>query len=77
VNAVNTAADASSPANALWASAPNFSDPKNAAGTSFPTTAMNAGAVSYAGGNAAHDNMMPSLAVTFIIACQGIYPFQA
>src|ERR1700739_1380711 len=35
---------------------------------------MNLGAVSTAGGGQPHNNMMPSLGLTFIIALQGIFP---
>jgi microcystin-dependent protein len=36
--------------------------------------AMNPLAVSITGGSQSHQNMMPSLAITFIIALQGIFP---
>jgi len=36
--------------------------------------AMAAGACGPAGGNQPHNNMMPSLCITFIIALQGIFP---
>ena len=35
---------------------------------------MNAGALSPAGGNAAHNNVMPTLTMNWIIALKGIYP---
>lgn len=35
---------------------------------------MNAAACGPAGGNLPHDNLMPSLCITFIIALQGIFP---
>jgi microcystin-dependent protein len=38
------------------------------------TGTMAANAVSAAGGSQPHENMQPYLAVTFIIALQGIYP---
>ena len=37
---------------------------------------MNAAVISVEGGNQPHDNMMPSLPVSFIIALEGIYPSQ-
>jgi microcystin-dependent protein len=37
---------------------------------------LNAAVVGSAGGSQPHDNMMPSLCVTFIIALEGIYPQQ-
>jgi microcystin-dependent protein len=44
--------------------------------TSPPTTliAIAPGAIGPAGGNLPHNNMMPSLCITFIIALQGIFP---
>ncbi len=36
--------------------------------------AMNAASVGAVGGNMAHNNMMPFLAISFIIAVNGIYP---
>jgi microcystin-dependent protein len=36
--------------------------------------AMAATAVGFAGGNTAHNNMMPSLVLNFCIALQGVYP---
>ena len=41
-----------------------------------PTVAMNANSVLPAGGNQPHDNMLPFLVVSFIIALSGIYPTQ-
>lgn len=38
------------------------------------TAAMNAAASGNAGGNLPHNNLQPYLAITFIIALQGIYP---
>lgn len=43
--------------------------------TSTPAT-MNANALTPAGGSQPHDNMMPYLAVNFIISLYGIYPQQ-
>ena len=37
---------------------------------------MNTGAIASSGNNAAHDNRMPYLAVTYIISLFGIYPSQ-
>ena len=42
----------------------------------FAGDTMNAGTVPPTGGNAAHDNMQPFLAVSFIIATEGLYPTQ-
>ena len=35
---------------------------------------MNTDLVTPVGGNQPHENMMPSLAINFIIATQGLYP---
>src|SRR5450759_4951663 len=60
-----------SPAGEVWAqwSSPQFSD-------QAPNAAMNAGAVSTVGGGQPHENMVPFLAVTFIISLFGIFPSQ-
>jgi len=39
-----------------------------------PPNAMNPGALATTGGSQPHDNVMPYLAVSFIIALQGIFP---
>lgn len=72
VSASSTAATSNSPNNAVWA---------NAVNTSYATSAANAvlapAAVSTAaGGGQAHQNCQPSVALTYIIALQGIYPTQ-
>ncbi|WP_312110760.1 phage tail protein [Brevibacillus reuszeri] len=60
-----------SPNNAVWAtsSLKNYSD-----GTSGSPVQMNVQSVSYVGGNQPHDNMMPSLTISFIISLYGAYP---
>ena len=40
-------------------------------------SAMNAGATGAGGGSQPHDNLMPYLAVNFIIALYGVYPSQS
>lgn len=59
-----------SPSNTFWA---GFGD---ALGYSkaLPSTTMAPQALSLTGGNQPHENMMPSQALTFIIALFGIYP---
>lgn len=62
----------SSPSGINWASSelPNYStETQN-------LVPMNAGAVASQGGGQPHDNVMPSLGVTFIISTYGIYPSQ-
>lgn len=44
--------------------------------TNAPSSPMNAAALASAGGNQPHDNMMPFLAVSFIISLFGIFPSQ-
>jgi microcystin-dependent protein len=61
------------PTNNVWAAKQVFEKP--AADT--PLVAMSAAAVISAGGNQSHDNLMPFMALTFIIATQGIFPSQA
>jgi len=63
----------------------NSADPKdhvpsNGGSTTTPyasgtaDTPMSAGAIAPAGGEQPHNNLMPYLTVTFIIATQGVYP---
>jgi microcystin-dependent protein len=68
--ATSAAGASASPANAVWAAAayPAFSDQQ------APNAAMSAQAISAAGGSQPHENMMPFLAINFIIATAGIYP---
>ena len=61
----------SSPAGNYWASQPSLL-PYGAA-TSINTT-LNASSISFTGGNQPHDNMVPFLAVTYIIALYGAMP---
>lgn len=59
--------ESAGPENAFWAK-------KNVQyASSNPTGAMNAKAITHTGGGRPHDNMMPFLAVSFIIATQGEY----
>jgi len=60
------------PANTVWAA--DGSRGVNLYATSTSTVAMSAQAVQLAGGNQPHNNVQPCLAVTLIIALQGIYP---
>ncbi|RNB79124.1 phage tail protein [Brevibacillus nitrificans] len=65
-------AGADTPAGNTWAKQPQ-------SGYSTSTTAltqMNATAVGVAGGSQPHNNMMPSLTISFIISLYGIYPNQ-
>lgn len=64
----NTATTQKSPVGSVWAT-----ETVNAYGTTV-TGAMNATAVTSAGGSQPHENMQPYLALNFCIALQGIYP---
>lgn len=59
-----------SPKDACWAA----SSAVSAYSTVTPTIKMAALAVTSTGANQPHDNLMPSLGLSFIIALQGIYP---
>jgi microcystin-dependent protein len=65
------AGDQPGPGGGFWASSilGQFS-------TSAPNGSMTGAAVLPAGGNQAHNNIMPYLAVNFIIALEGIFPSQ-
>lgn len=67
VNASDVAADARNPANAILAQNASYT-------TSAPNTTMSASSLTSVGGGQPHDNMQPFLAITFIIALEGIYP---
>ena len=60
------------PTGNLWAGSPN--NPYATPGTI--DTQMAPGALEPAGGGQPHDNMIPFLAINFIIALEGIYPSQ-
>lgn len=56
-----------SPENAVWAKNIQYS-------TQLPNSTMKATSISSVGGNAPHDNVMPFLTISYIIALYGIYP---
>lgn len=60
---------ANSPENAFWAA----SD-KNLYSDGASDVTLNAAAIGATGGSQPHDNMMPYLAVSFIISLSGVYP---
>lgn len=68
VAAINTNGTLASPVNAIWAK--NIT--QYAAAESNGT--MSPAAVTSAGGNQPHDNMMPYLPINFIIALDGFFP---
>lgn len=65
--------DQTLPSNMVWAGSAlqNYST-----GSGKTTVSMNSQAVSSVGGNQPHDNMMPSLTISFIISLYGVYPPQ-
>jgi len=58
----------------LTAGASRQQAPANYATQGTPAVQMNASAIGPAGGSLPHNNMSPFLAVTFIIALQGVFP---
>jgi microcystin-dependent protein len=69
-NAESGAGNNTSPANNFWAG----SSRRDLTYTPTPTSTMSPDAIRAAGNNQPHDNMQPYLAVSFIIALQGIFP---
>ncbi|HYN14460.1 MAG TPA: tail fiber protein [Terriglobales bacterium] len=70
-----TAGDSNNPI--LWAKTAGASrqqPPPNYATTGPASVPMNPQAIGVTGGNLPHNNMSPYLAVSFIIALQGVYP---
>lgn len=71
VNAVGDAGTQTSPQQAYWSNSNlvYYSD-----GTTGSEVKMNPQAISVAGGGQPHNNMMPSLGISFIISLNGTYP---
>jgi microcystin-dependent protein len=72
-----TGTAAASPANATFGTGARGRPPAYGNPTTpvvQPTVEMNPAMTAATGGNQAHDNMPPYLALTFIIALQGVYP---
>ena len=67
VRATGDAPNTSSPAGALPAMAPVYSDDDN-------RVSMSSSYMAPAGGNLPHNNLQPYLKINFIIALQGLYP---
>ncbi len=78
LNADKETATSASPANGLYMkghySAGATGGPVQAYSSQSPNATMNAGALSPAGGNLPHNNMMPYLALNFCIAVFGVFP---
>jgi microcystin-dependent protein len=71
LNAVASGGNQPGPGGGLLAA----SDQRNSQYSNSTTnTTMGPSAISFAGSNAAHNNVQPSLAVNFIIALFGVYP---
>jgi microcystin-dependent protein len=70
LQASTTVGDTPAASNTVFANAGNLYGPANNLTTLDPTT------VTSVGGSQPHTNMMPYLALTFIIALQGIFPSQ-
>ncbi len=68
----SSAGTQTSPANNVWAAASALPYSNNG-----PNAVMAPQAVQNAGGSQPHDNMLPFLAINFIIALYGIYPSQS
>lgn len=67
------AGDQTSPANTTWATVSSGRNPLPLYSPT-PNTTMNPQALGVAGGGQPHQNMPPFLAISFIIALQGIFP---
>ena len=69
--AFSTGGDQTTPQNGVWAGAAD-----SRYSTSAPSLAMKNTLVGATGGSQPHENMMPYLAISFIIALYGVYPTQ-
>lgn len=74
VNAYDAHGQSASPENAVWAQAGVSKVSTSMYSTNQPTQLMNPLAVGVNGGDQPHNNMPPYLALSFIIALQGIFP---
>lgn len=70
--AARTTQGVNTPAGNLWAASPTYTEYGPT-----PDSAMGGAALGSTGGSQPHDNMVPFLAINFIIALYGIYPTQA
>ena len=60
--------------NNYWADDAGVSSGTYHTGAGATLSNMNTGAIASAGGSQSHDNMQPYLAISFIIALQGVFP---
>ena len=72
VNCLSTVGNAGAPTAALWAALGRGRPASYSNAT--PNVAMNGQALANAGGGQPHNNLSPYVAVSFIIATQGIFP---
>jgi microcystin-dependent protein len=71
----STGSNQTTPVNNSWASGAKLGGGNLYVPTNQPTNVqMNPFGTSIAGGNQPHNNMMPFLGLTFIIALQGVFP---
>ena len=70
--AFSTGGNQTTPQNGVWAGSAD-----SRYSTSAPSLAMNNTLVGGAGGSQPHENMMPYLAISFIISLYGVYPTQS
>ncbi|HWJ95617.1 MAG TPA: tail fiber protein [Telluria sp.] len=68
-NATTGTAESTNPANCVWAKGTYESYAAVA-----PDAAMSPSSVAAAGGSQPHENMMPSLAISYIISLYGVFP---
>lgn len=73
-NAANQTADSDSPANTLQLGALASDTMYVTDSTGLSTAPLDASAVSQVGSSQSHNNMMPTLAMSYFIATDGIYP---
>lgn len=64
--------DQALPTNNVWASKNAFEKPAD----NIPLVPMSPAAIAHTGGSLPHENLMPYLTVSFIIATEGIFPSQ-
>ncbi|HWA63240.1 MAG TPA: tail fiber protein [Caulobacteraceae bacterium] len=79
IGATQTAANAASPVGGVmafggWNDGQGGSGPVNSYNTTNPGATLSPLAAAMAGSSFPHNNMMPSMGLTFIIALQGIFP---
>jgi microcystin-dependent protein len=80
VEATNKQGDSASPSGELYGKSTVVNTPTNTAINTYakvttpPNVELNLNALGVAGGSLAHNNMMPSLVISFCIALSGIFP---